>query len=306
MVTTPTFSTVSFAKENSVEKFGLILKIMSMIYKLLQSDQVATKRDLYYEEPHLFRNQTMLDHIIDDIACMLEVPRRFLNVVATSKGCVVGDLSYTGPDGEVVDCLSASSGVMIPAWIDKLDNFRTVHAKFVLVVEKDATFQRLIDDGLITSMPCVMITGKGVPDVNTRLMVKRIWKELEIPVFGLMDADPHGIEIMFVYRFGSVSQSFDATSLSLPFLKWIGIFASDIRRLQLPDDAVKALTSNDEMKCRDMLSRPYIPFHHDIQQEIHEMLLTKKKAEIQSLTRISQKYLSQVFIPSKIKHGDWI
>ena len=29
------------------------MKVLSMIYKLLQNNKVATKRDLFYEEPHV-------------------------------------------------------------------------------------------------------------------------------------------------------------------------------------------------------------------------------------------------------------
>jgi len=35
---------------------------------------------------------------------MLDVPRRMLNVVATSKGCVVGDLKFKNVDGSVIKC----------------------------------------------------------------------------------------------------------------------------------------------------------------------------------------------------------
>ena len=42
------------------------------------------------------------------------------------------------------------------------------------MVEKDATFQRLLDDGVCSAIgPCVLITGKGVPDLNTRQLVRR-------------------------------------------------------------------------------------------------------------------------------------
>lgn len=34
--------------------------------------------------------------------------------------------------------------------------------------------------------------GKGVPDVNSRLMVRKLWDTLHIPIFALVDADPHG------------------------------------------------------------------------------------------------------------------
>lgn len=40
---------------------------------------------------------------------------------------------------------------------------------------------------------CVFVDqGKGVPDVNSRLMVRKLWDTLHIPIFALVDADPHG------------------------------------------------------------------------------------------------------------------
>jgi hypothetical protein len=51
---------------------------------------------------------------------------------------------------------------------------------------------------------CWSLPGQGFPDVATRLLVRLLWKSLGVPVLILMDADPHGIEIMCVYRFGSL------------------------------------------------------------------------------------------------------
>lgn len=42
-------------------------------------------RDIYYTESQLFKNQAAVDSIIDDISCMLKVPRRSLHVVSHSK-----------------------------------------------------------------------------------------------------------------------------------------------------------------------------------------------------------------------------
>ena len=47
---------------------------------------------------------------------------------------------------------------MVPMQVDKIQNICSDEARFVLVVEKDATFQRLLDDGFVASMPCIMIT----------------------------------------------------------------------------------------------------------------------------------------------------
>ena len=55
-------------------------------------------------------------------------------------------------------------------------------AQFILVVEKDAAFMRLAEDRFYNSYPCIIITGKGQPDVATRLFLKRISETLNIPV----------------------------------------------------------------------------------------------------------------------------
>ncbi|XP_005392316.1 PREDICTED: meiotic recombination protein SPO11 isoform X6 [Chinchilla lanigera] len=188
----------------SVQKFALILKILSMIYKLVQSNTYATKRDIYYTDSQLFGNQTIVDNIIDDISCMLKVPRRSLHILSTSKGLIAGNLRYVEEDGTRVSCTCGASAVAVPSNIEGIRNLIT-DAKFLLIVEKDATFQRLLDDNFCNQMsPCIMVTGKGVPDLNTRLLVKKLWDLFHIPVFTLVDADPYGIEIMCIYKYGSM------------------------------------------------------------------------------------------------------
>lgn len=57
---------------------------------------------------------------------------------------------------------------------------------------------------ILWSMACAMAhQGKGYPDVNTRRFLRRLWDELQLPPLALVDADPHGISIHCVYRFGS-------------------------------------------------------------------------------------------------------
>ncbi|XP_073794316.1 meiotic recombination protein SPO11 isoform X3 [Danio rerio] len=116
----------------------------------------------------------MLDSIVDDISCMLKVPRRSLHILATSKGFISGDLCYLEEDGTKVDCNSSSTAVSVSSNVNGIRNIVS-SAKFILIVEKDATFQRLLDDDFCARLsPCIIITGKGVPDVNSRLMASRL------------------------------------------------------------------------------------------------------------------------------------
>lgn len=44
----------------------------------------------------------------------------------------------------------------------------------------------------VTVSDSVCFQGKGIPDLNTRLLVKKLWDTFHIPVFTLVDADPYG------------------------------------------------------------------------------------------------------------------
>jgi len=121
-----------------------------------------------------------------------------------------------------------------------------------------------------------------------------------------VDADPHGIEILSVYKFGSKALSFDAHSLTVPVVKWLGVLPSDINRLSIPRDKLIQLTDRDKCKARELLGRPYIKSQDAWQQEIEIMLSLGYKAEIQALSSISFDFLTDTYLPVKIKHGRWI
>ncbi|XP_034027499.1 meiotic recombination protein SPO11-like isoform X2 [Thalassophryne amazonica] len=264
----------------SVTKFAQILKILSVIYKLVQSNSYATKRDIYYNNTQLYGSQKIVDSIVDDISCMLKVPRRSLHVLATSKGLISGDLSYMEEDGTRVDCQSSCT---------------------------DATFQRLLDEDFCSKLsPCIIITGKGVPDVNSRLMVRKLWDTLRIPIFAMVDADPHGIEIMCIYKYGSVAMSFEAHSLTVPSIMWLGLLPSDLLRLRVPEDALIPLTKRDESKLNSLFKRPYLASQPDWQKEMELMQQRKVKAEIQSLTTIAPDFLTNIYLPNKLRYGGWV
>ncbi|XP_035561717.1 meiotic recombination protein SPO11 isoform X12 [Canis lupus familiaris] len=215
-------------------------------------------KDIYYTDSQLFGNQTVVDNIINDISCMLKVPRMSLHILSTSKGLIAGNLRYIEEDGTRVHCTCGATAVAVPSNIQGIRNLIT-DAKFLLIVEKDATFQRLLDDNFCNRMsPCIMITGKGVPDLNTRLLVKKLWDTFHIPVFALVDADPHGIEIMCIYKYGSMAMSFEAHNLTVPAIRWLGLLPSDIKRLNIPRDTLIPLTKRDQMKLDSVLKRPYV------------------------------------------------
>ncbi|XP_034551735.1 meiotic recombination protein SPO11 isoform X7 [Notolabrus celidotus] len=262
---------------SSITKFAQILKILAAIYRLVQSNSYSTKRDIYYNNPQLFVSQRTVDSIVDDISCMLKVPRRSLHVAVAVSSNI----------GGIKNIVSS--------------------AKFVMIVEKDATFQRLLDNDFCTKLaPCIIITGKGMPDVNSRLMVRKLWDTLHIPIFALVDADPHGMEIMCVYKYGSVAMSFEAHSLTVPSVMWLGLLPSDLQRLRVPEDALIPLTKRDQSKLNSLLERPYLSSQSDWQKEMELMQQSKVKAEIQSLDAIAPDFLTSIYLPNKLRYGGWV
>ena len=46
-----------------------------------------------------------------------------------------------------------------------------MHCRYLVVVEKDAVFQRLVDDNFAELADCILVTAKGMPDMATRAFV---------------------------------------------------------------------------------------------------------------------------------------
>ena len=100
-----------------------------------------------------------VDSLVGLAVTVMGVPRLLTGVVATSKGLVAGDLTYTDTSGVVVDCSLATEGQPIPADIMDCTDLQS-GAQFILVVEKDAAFQRLLEEAVFHFLPSfVMITG---------------------------------------------------------------------------------------------------------------------------------------------------
>jgi meiotic recombination protein SPO11 len=188
----------SFSNTSSLRKVAILTRVLQLVHGVLSRGIHVTKRDLFYTDVKLFKDQKDSDGVLDDISCLLGCTRNSLHVVASEKGVVVGRLIYT-EDGDEIDCTKMGiGGKAIPSNIDKVTNFRS-DAKFVLLVEKDAAFMRLAEDRFYNRFPCVIITAKGQPDVATRLFLSKLKRDLRIPVLALVDADPYGLKIISVY-----------------------------------------------------------------------------------------------------------
>lgn len=298
-------STRTFLNVRESRKSAITLRVMQLLHAVLSKKIHITKRDLFYTDVKLFVDQSESDGVLDDVATMIGCTRSNLHVVASDKGLVVGRIQFE-EDGDPIDCTRMGvGGKAIPPYIDKIENIQS-DAEFVLLVEKEAAYMRLAEDRFYHKYPCIVITAKGQPDVATRMFLNRISNELKIPVLGLVDSDPYGLKILSVYMSGSKNMSYDSASLTTPDIKWLGLRPSDLNKYDLPDQCRLDMTENDIKTGQELMKEDFIMKNPKWMKELEIMVKTKKKAEIQALSSFGFQYITEEYLPRKLREGDWI
>ncbi|XP_026738190.1 meiotic recombination protein SPO11 [Trichoplusia ni] len=294
-----------YSNSEDKTRFNTIVFVLTKVHELLSKNLTVTRRELFYQNVVRLRNQANLDVAVRDVCCLLETPPWSLGIVATAKGLVAGPLTLHHRDGSVLDCMSAG-GVLIPQDIVGIREFKST-AKYILVVEKDAIFQKLLDEGALVRLgPVIIITGKGYPDVCTRQLLCRLCSELRLQALALVDGDPHGYEIFLTYKYGSLAQSHLSSSLACTSLLLLGARYSDVMTLS-SNEARLPLTELDKRKLRNLMKRPYLetPVGLRIREELSVMLSSGTKAEIEALAPTAAA-LCDAYLPAKIIQNDFL
>jgi len=278
------------AKGASARPLAQLLRVMDLMHEALISDVPTTKRDLYYKDVSLFKSQAVVDRLIDDLAATFGLGRADLNVRASSKGLVCGSsLVIELVGGDIVE-VNDAEGTLIPV-AEEIARFDVDAALYwVLIVEKEAVFQTLCRHKFTRhpSLPGhgLIITGKGYPDVATRQLVRTLSDNLPdcIPILALVDGDAYGIDILSVYKFGSISMGHEKEKLASRRIKWLGIRTSELASLGLTKDSLIPITKHDEKKALAMLHRSGVP--KKWRRELQYMLHNRRKAEIEVLSSV--------------------
>ncbi|RHZ72291.1 hypothetical protein Glove_243g51 [Diversispora epigaea] len=265
---------ISFLGSKSTRGFVIFVRILDICHELLIQGVTATKRDIYYKDVQLFGSQHTVDQAIEELACLFRVPRACLNVTVSAKGLVAGNLKIYQKDKSLLDCTAISSmGTLIPT-MDLIENilffpffFNVIYHYMNSENSLMATFQYLLSSGIFERFgPCVLITGKGYPDIATRQLVKQLSEyrkqheskeceyensRIEIPILGFFDNDPYGIEILSIYKYGSQAMSFDNGNLATTNIKWIGLHCIDWKR----DEICRTLYTGKKAEMQSLCYR---------------------------------------------------
>ena len=298
--------------------FTSICLVLSFIHQLLLSMRTTTTREVYYVFVTHFRSQRECDSAILDVAKVLGVSRRSLGLSASPKGWFCGCVEITRrgtlPSGKDVSgtidgtALSSIQGLPITReWIERDEEGRNEQgveisvsskgAKCILVIEKEGVFNRLSEERLYDRFPCIMVTGKGFPDLCTRALVKTLHEELNLPVLGLCDMNPYGISVLSVYFCAGDRMGVDGNyRYSVP-IEWMGLRPTCFKELhekhKLPNTVFQALTDLDR-KRMDSLTDEMSPYlDEDEKDEVAEEM--KYKVELEALYWLGADFL-----------GDWV
>jgi DNA topoisomerase-6 subunit A len=295
-------------------KFMQTMMVAAECKKIIEQNVTTSIRDLYYAlkrtipgtKENTVEDQSESDPVIEDLEAALDTLRERLHLQADRKGYVAGPL-IVNDSGDKIDCSKmGSSGWAIPSNTEpEMIKFEKCTAKFVLVIEKDAVWQRLNQDKFPENHNCLILTGKGQPARGCRRLINRLHKELKLPVYVLTDADAWGYYIYSVIKQGSINLSFLSDRLGTPEAKFIGLTTRDVDKYKIPGNVTIKLNKGDIKRTNEMLK--YVWFKpKEWQDELRHMLEVEHKLELEALSAKGIRFISEKYLPQKIKEKDFL
>lgn len=309
-----------FLDMGEARRFMQTVLMLSLIAKAIREGDYPTIRDLYYAGKHtieyrdergaLRREETWdtqreSDSAIQDIEVMTGFLREHMEILHDTKGKIVGRVIVRS-GSDVIDCSKMGDGAFsIPPNPDSLEVL-DLDAEYVLVIEKDAIFNRLNKERFWEKHRCVLITGKGQPDRSTRRVVRRLWEEHKLPVYVLTDADPYGFYIYSVYRSGSITLGYESERLATPGARFLGVTVTDIYDYKIPQNFIIKAKERDLKRAQELLNYPWFKESREWVRQLNLFLEKQEKVEIEAFSGYGFKFLTERYILEKISSRSWI
>jgi len=300
---------------STVKSFAQTLLLMNEAKKVVETDDIMTKREAYYVSKNWgdakFNEQPESDAVMDDIEAMMRVLREELGFIPEEDGgAVAGNLVIIDRDPDTgadvrIDCTKFASGAYsIPS---NVEHFRfETKAKFILAVETAGMFQRLVKHKFYQKANCVLVSLKGVPSRATRRFIKRLSQEKELPVYVFTDGDPYGYGSIYrTLKVGSGNAAHVNEYFCVPHAKFLGVTPQDIEEYKLPSHPLKDV---DVKKIKDLLKNdPFVQTHKDWQKALQQMAKMKVRAEQQALAKWGLNYVIETYLPEKLARPEtWL
>ncbi len=294
------------------KKFMQTLMVAAYSKGLIDEQIHTSIRDMYYAlkrtlpdtNENTVDEQSETDPLIVDIEVALNIIREQMHLTTDRKGIVAGNVIIKDR-GDAIDWSKlGSGGWSIPSTVEEID-FKKVEADYVVVVEKNAGFERLHEDKFWQKQNCVVIGTGGQASRGTRLLIQRLNQEHKLPIYVLTDADSYGWYIYSVIKSGSMSLAHISERIATPEAKFIGLTISDIYDYDLKKCIIKA-KEVDIKRAKELLKYDWFKNNKGWCKEINLMIEKGVKAEIEALSNRGIKFITEEYLPEKIKKKDFL
>ncbi|MFA6089499.1 MAG: DNA topoisomerase IV subunit A, partial [Candidatus Woesearchaeota archaeon] len=292
---------------STVKSFAQTLLMMNESIKLIQMDDIATKREVYYISKNWgdakFTEQPESDTVMDDIEAMMMTNRERMGFIPEEKGgAVAGNMIVIDVDSETskelrIDCTKFGSGAYsIPSTVEHL-KFET-KAKFVLAIETSGAFERLNKHKYWKTADCVLVAMGGVPTRATRRFIRKLSDDMNIPVYVFTDGDPYGyLNIYRTLKVGSGNAAHINEFFCVPRAQFIGVTPQDIIDYKLPTHQLKDI---DVKRIEDGIKNdPFVQHYKEWQNALNQMVKMKQRVEQQAFAKHGLNMVIDVYLPEK-------
>lgn len=305
----------SFLNVAQSKKFMQTMAIAAKCHKFLTEGLHTTIRGLFYQlkfslgedvDESLFEEQSESNPLIEDLEVSLGVKREDLNLNANRKGVLAGSMKVVDTFGNEkvnIDCSKMGrSGWQIPSDVDNDIEFVDVKAKYVLVVEKDALWQRLNEDQFWKKENCILLTPQGQASRGTRRIIRKL-ADKGIPIYVFTDSDAWGWYIYWTIKTGSINLAYIGGDVATPEARFIGVTMSDLDKYTFLNKLTIAASEVDVKRAQEMLNYEWIKKHKEWVTELERMIKSKKKLEQDALQGPRLTFVGE-YIKDKVKNNE--
>ncbi|MBS3100960.1 DNA topoisomerase IV subunit A [Candidatus Woesearchaeota archaeon] len=302
-----TFFNVGHAK-----KFLQTLEVAKVSKTLLDVGKHASLRDVFYmakrtlpsSNINIVDDQSESDNAIEDLELITDCSREQLNINANKMGSVAGNVVIEDSGDSINWAKLGSGGWSIPSNVENIE-FKSVKAKYVIYMEKQAVWERLHEDKFWEKQNCIIVTSQGQTTRGIRRLLQVLNDEHDLPIYVLADFDPWGFYIYSVLKFGSINLAHMSGTMTLQNAKFLGVTADDATNYDLKKHFIK-FKDVDLTRLKQISGYDWFKKNKAWQRQFKMMKDFGAKLEIQALSSKGITFISEKYLPEKIRKGEFL
>jgi len=300
----------SAGKLGTARSFAQLCWLNYFVLKhLVSQHKTTTLRDIYYTSLRFrnvsFKEQSESNKIVEDLEALTGVSREQFNIFPKSRAVIFGDLKfkYIEPRkwitnvGREYALNEHPDGLSIGPELTTNTEFFDCKVDKIIVAEKQAVFQRFVEDGVYERFKALLVFTEGQPPRNCRILIRKLSQQFNLPVYILCDGDPWGLQIFLTIRYGSINLA-HIKHLTVPTAKWMGVTPQDIIDYKLP---AEKLTDNDYKKVYNLMKDVRCKADKFILEQLRLWRKIKKKVELEAFSRHGLSFICDVYLKDKLK-----